>query len=81
MHLNSEEIEAFLRGKPVSDEFIDQLKNRTKALIEKVEVITKDLSRPGDDLLPTTAVKRPIDKDYTHDDTKNQLCRRSRYQT
>ena len=57
MHLNSQEAEAFLRGKPVSDEFIAQLENHTKALIQKFEVITRDLSRPGDDLLQTDRSK------------------------
>jgi 5-bromo-4-chloroindolyl phosphate hydrolysis protein len=46
--LNPEEIEAFLKGKPVSDEFITQLEEHTKALVEKLETITKDLRRPGD---------------------------------
>ncbi len=54
--LNPEEIEAFLKCKPVSDEFIVQLEQHTKALVEKLEVITKDLHRPGDDLLPKTQV-------------------------
>ena len=54
--LNPEEIEAILKGKPVSDEFILQLEQHTKALAEKLEVITKDLHRPGDDLLQPTEV-------------------------
>jgi hypothetical protein len=54
MHLNSEEVEAFLKGKPVSAEFIAQLEEHTKALIEKFEASTKVLTRPGADLLPQT---------------------------
>jgi hypothetical protein len=51
---NPEEIEAFLKGKPVSAEFIAQLEEHTKALIEKFEASTKSLSRSGADLLPQT---------------------------
>jgi hypothetical protein len=39
---NPEEIEAFLKGKPVSAEFIAQLEEHTKALIEKLEASTKE---------------------------------------
>ena len=53
MHLNSEEVEAFLKGKPVSDEFIAKLEKHTKALVEKLEASTKSLTRSGADLLPT----------------------------
>jgi hypothetical protein len=57
MHLNSEEIEAFLKGKPVSDKFIAQLEEHTKALIEKFEASTQSLSRSGADLLQTDRSK------------------------
>jgi|GEM_PF-2619394 hypothetical protein len=67
MHLNSEEMEAFLKGKPVSKDFIAHLENRTKALVQKFEVITKDLSRPGDDLLQTDQSMRI----KTNHDTSN----------
>lgn len=69
MHLNSEEIEAFLRGKPVSNEFIAKLEEHTKALIEKFEASTKSLGRSGAGLLPTTAVNER--KDYNNHDTSN----------
>ena len=51
---NPEEIEAFLKGKPVPDEFIAELEKHTKALVEKLEASTKSLSRSGADLLPQT---------------------------
>jgi hypothetical protein len=56
MHLNSEEVEAFLRGKPVTDAFIAELEEHTKALIEKLEASTKVLTRPGAGLLPKTQI-------------------------
>ena len=55
MHLNSQEVEAFLKGKPVPDEFIAELEKHTKALVEKLEASTKDLSRPGAGSSQTTA--------------------------
>jgi hypothetical protein len=51
---NPDEIEAFLKGKPVSDEFIAQLEQHTKALVEKLEASTKSLTGSGADLLPQT---------------------------
>lgn len=46
--LDLEEVEAFLKGKPVSDEFLTQLEEHTKALVEKLETITKEMHSPGD---------------------------------
>jgi len=44
---NQQEIEAFLKGKPVSTAFHIQLSTRVEALIKGLEASTKDLSRPG----------------------------------
>ncbi len=44
---NQQEIEAFLKGKPVSTEFLTQLSTRVEALLKGLEASTKDLTRPG----------------------------------
>jgi len=58
---NQQEIEAFLKGKPVSTAFHTQLSTRVEALLNRLEVITKDLHRPGDDFLQRPT--EPIVKD------------------
>ena len=58
---NQQEIEAFLKGKPVSTAFHIQLSTRVEALLKGLEVITKDLHRPGDDFLQRPT--EPIVKD------------------
>jgi hypothetical protein len=42
-----EEIEAFLKGKPISAEFLTQLSTRVEALVKGLKASTKDLHRPG----------------------------------
>jgi hypothetical protein len=44
---NEQEIEAFLKGKPISAEFLTQLSTRVEALVKGLEASTQDLSRPG----------------------------------
>jgi len=58
---NQQEIEAFLQGKPVSTAFHTELSTRVEALLKRLEVITKDLHRPGDDFLQRPT--EPIVKD------------------
>ena len=49
---NQQEIEAFLKGKPISSEFLTQLSTRVEALLKGLEASTKDLTRPGADPQP-----------------------------
>ncbi len=58
---NQQELEAFLQGKPVSTAFHTELSTRVEALLKGLEVITKDLHRPGDDFLQRPT--EPIVKD------------------
>jgi len=58
---NPQEVETFLRGKPVSTAFHTELSTRVEALLKGLEVITKDLHRPGDDFLQRPT--EPIVKD------------------
>jgi hypothetical protein len=44
---NQQEIEAFLKGKPISAEFLTQLSTRVEALLKGLEASTKSLSRSG----------------------------------
>ena len=44
---NQQELEAFLKGKPISAEFLTQLSTRVEALLKGLEASTKDLTRPG----------------------------------
>ena len=52
---NPQEVETFLRGKPVSTAFHAQLSTRVEALLKGLETSTKDLTRPGAGSSQTTA--------------------------
>ncbi len=51
---NPQEVEAFLRGKPVSTAFHTQLSTRVEALVKGLEASTKSLGRSGADSSQTT---------------------------
>ena len=51
---NPQEVETFLRGKPVSTAFHTELSTRVEALVKGLEASTKSLGRSGADLLPQT---------------------------
>jgi len=55
---NQQELEAFLKGKPVSIAFHTELSTRVEALLKGLQASTKDLTRPGADSLqrPTESI-------------------------
>lgn len=54
---NQQEVEAFLKGKPISAEFLTQLSARVEALLKGLEASTQSLTGSGADLLPTDRSK------------------------
>jgi hypothetical protein len=58
---NQQEIEAFLKGKPISSKFLTQLSTRVEALLKGLEASTQSLTGSGDDFLQRPT--EPIVKD------------------
>jgi len=59
--LNQQELEAFLKGKPISSEFLTQLSTRVEALLKDLEASTQSLTGSGADSLQRPT--EPIVKD------------------